>query len=102
MNYEVEYQDGGPTRVRFEPNPVDSSGTYDYKLFGVAMSRFCPKDWYWDGKYLSTRLYFDQPGVLPTMVNQAQARITDLMDKLDELQNFLYVIKEYNAQSNPK
>ena len=100
--YKVEYQDSNPIVLRFEPDPTNSNGTYNHKLFSVAMSRFCPKGWHWDGKHLSTRLNFDQPGVFPTMVEQTQAKVSNIMDKLAEFQNFLYVIKEYNAQSNPK
>ena len=100
MNFEVEYQDSKPTKVMFEPDPTNSGGTYNHRLLGAAMGRLCPSGWSWDGKYLSTKpLPGDQ---LDSMVEQAQAKVTDIMDSLDEFQGFLHVIKEYNAQSNPK
>ena len=100
MNYEVEYQGKVPTSLRLEPDPVSSNGIHNRKLFNVAMSRFCPKGWHWNGEYLSTRLFL---GDLPdSMVEQAQAKVTGIMDMLDEFRDFLYVVGEYErAQSNP-
>ena len=98
MNYEVEYQGNNSVQVKFEPDPTNSNGTYNHKLFVAAMSRLCPRGWHWDGKYLSTRtLPGDQ---LDSTVEQTQAKVTSIMDMLCEFQDFLYVIKEYNAKSN--
>ena len=103
MKYEVEYEDGQPTRVKFKPDPANSQGLCNHRLFRSAITRFCPAGWSYDGEYLSTRVYIGATlGDLQHKVDKAQLEVTDTMDMLDEFQNFLHAIKEYNAQSNPK
>ena len=103
MDYEVKYQDSIPVGIRFEPNPANSDGVCNHRLLDAAMSRFCPKGWSWNGRYLNTKLNLNQlEGTIDNVVERAQTEVTNVMDKLDEFQDFLHVIKEYNAQSNPK
>ena len=100
MDYEVEYRDSRPTKLKFKPSPVDSKGTYDPKLFGSAMTRFCPDGWGWDGQYLYSRVIPDDyavPSSLCNVVSVAQEKITDMMDRLGEFQDFLLTLKEYKG-----
>ena len=101
MAFIVDYNDNGePTRIKVEPEFVDSSGTYNTKLGRIVLGFYRQSgqlnNWNWDGMYLSKAV---SPGDnLESMYKKAQDGVLVAMDKVAEQLMWHSVISEYHKE----
>jgi len=93
MEYQIIYNGNTPIQIRFEPNFVNSRGTYNGKLGKAILKRLGVPGWSWTNSELVQNI-LDGSTYQSDSVENAQHLITMYLDHAYELVDYLEAIKE--------